>query len=92
MPDAKAPRDRFDVPRIFAIVLGIIATIAGAEFYALWHARHAESLAALAPGVATQAPPSSDVGSAVAVLARGELPYATGQVLNIDGGMTLQRL
>ena len=26
------------------------------------------------------------------VLARGELPYATGQVLNIDGGMTLQRL
>ena len=66
MPDAKAPRDRFDVPRIFAIVLGIIATIAGAEFYALWHARHAESLAALAPSVATQAPPSSDVGSAVA--------------------------
>jgi NAD(P)-dependent dehydrogenase (short-subunit alcohol dehydrogenase family) len=34
----------------------------------------------------------ADVGSAVAVLARGELPYATGQVLNIDGGMTLQRL
>jgi NAD(P)-dependent dehydrogenase (short-subunit alcohol dehydrogenase family) len=33
-----------------------------------------------------------DVGSAVAVLARGELRYATGQVLNIDGGMTLQRL
>lgn len=34
----------------------------------------------------------ADVGSAVAVLARGELPYATGQVLNIDGGITLQRL
>jgi 3-oxoacyl-[acyl-carrier protein] reductase len=33
-----------------------------------------------------------DVGRAVAVLARGELPYATGQVLNIDGGMTIQRL
>ncbi|MGN6506247.1 MAG: 3-ketoacyl-ACP reductase [Tepidisphaeraceae bacterium] len=33
-----------------------------------------------------------DVGSAVAALARGEIPYATGQVLNIDGGMTLQRL
>jgi NAD(P)-dependent dehydrogenase (short-subunit alcohol dehydrogenase family) len=33
-----------------------------------------------------------DVGKAVAVLARGELPYATGQVLNIDGGMTIQRL
>jgi 3-oxoacyl-[acyl-carrier protein] reductase len=33
-----------------------------------------------------------DVGRAVAVLARGEMPYATGQVLNIDGGLTLQRL
>jgi 3-oxoacyl-[acyl-carrier protein] reductase len=33
-----------------------------------------------------------DVGKAVALLARGELPYATGQVLNIDGGMTIQRL
>ncbi|HEV7298526.1 MAG TPA: 3-ketoacyl-ACP reductase [Tepidisphaeraceae bacterium] len=33
-----------------------------------------------------------DVGKAVAMLARGELPYATGQVLNVDGGMTLQRL
>jgi NAD(P)-dependent dehydrogenase (short-subunit alcohol dehydrogenase family) len=35
---------------------------------------------------------SADVGKAVAVLARGELPYATGQVLHIDGGMTIQRL
>src|SRR5258708_5903102 len=33
-----------------------------------------------------------DVGKAVAMLARGELPYATGQGLNIDGGITLQRL
>lgn len=33
-----------------------------------------------------------DVGKAVAVLARGELLYATGQVLLIDGGLTLQRL
>jgi NAD(P)-dependent dehydrogenase (short-subunit alcohol dehydrogenase family) len=34
----------------------------------------------------------ADVGKAVAMLARGNLPYATGQVLVIDGGMTLQRL
>jgi NAD(P)-dependent dehydrogenase (short-subunit alcohol dehydrogenase family) len=34
----------------------------------------------------------ADVGRAIAALARGDLPYATGQVLNIDGGMTLQRL
>jgi 3-oxoacyl-[acyl-carrier protein] reductase len=33
-----------------------------------------------------------DVGRAVAALARGDIPYATGQVLNVDGGMTLQRL
>jgi NAD(P)-dependent dehydrogenase (short-subunit alcohol dehydrogenase family) len=33
-----------------------------------------------------------DVGRAVAVLVRGDLPYATGQVLVVDGGLTLQRL
>jgi NAD(P)-dependent dehydrogenase (short-subunit alcohol dehydrogenase family) len=33
-----------------------------------------------------------DVGKAVAVLARGDMPYATGQVLTIDGGMTIPRL
>jgi 3-oxoacyl-[acyl-carrier protein] reductase len=33
-----------------------------------------------------------DVGRAAAALARGEIPYATGQVINIDGGMNVQRL
>jgi NAD(P)-dependent dehydrogenase (short-subunit alcohol dehydrogenase family) len=33
-----------------------------------------------------------DVGRAVAMLARGELTYATGNVLHIDGGLTLRRL
>jgi 3-oxoacyl-[acyl-carrier protein] reductase len=33
-----------------------------------------------------------DVGRAVAALIRGDLPYATGQVLVVDGGLTLQRL
>jgi NAD(P)-dependent dehydrogenase (short-subunit alcohol dehydrogenase family) len=33
-----------------------------------------------------------DVGSAVAVLARGDLPYATGQVIRVDGGATVKRL
>jgi len=33
-----------------------------------------------------------DVGKAVAMLARGDLPYSTGQVLMVDGGMTVQRL
>jgi 3-oxoacyl-[acyl-carrier protein] reductase len=33
-----------------------------------------------------------DVGTAVSMLARGELPYATGAVLVLDGGLTLPRL
>ena len=33
-----------------------------------------------------------DVGRAAAGLARGDFPYSTGQVITVDGGMTLQRL
>lgn len=33
-----------------------------------------------------------DVGRAVAMLARGDLPYSTGQVIRVDGGLTVQRL
>src|SRR3954451_12929776 len=33
-----------------------------------------------------------DVGRAVAMLGRGELSYATGNVLHIDGGLTIRRL
>jgi NAD(P)-dependent dehydrogenase (short-subunit alcohol dehydrogenase family) len=33
-----------------------------------------------------------DVGKAVAMLARGDLPYSTGQVIMVDGGLTLSRL
>lgn len=33
-----------------------------------------------------------DVGKAVASLARGDFPYATGQVVNIDGGLMVGRL
>jgi NAD(P)-dependent dehydrogenase (short-subunit alcohol dehydrogenase family) len=34
----------------------------------------------------------TDVGKAVATLVRGDLPYATGQVLTLDGGLTVPRL
>ena len=34
----------------------------------------------------------SDIGKAVAMLARGDLGYSTGQVLYVDGGMNVQRL
>ena len=33
-----------------------------------------------------------DSGKAVASLARGDLPYSTGQVIMIDGGLTIPRL
>jgi NAD(P)-dependent dehydrogenase (short-subunit alcohol dehydrogenase family) len=33
-----------------------------------------------------------DIGSAVAALARGDIPYATGQVLTVDGGLTMLTL
>lgn len=33
-----------------------------------------------------------DVGKTVATLARGDLPYGTGQVIMVDGGLTLPRL
>ncbi len=33
-----------------------------------------------------------DIGKAVGALARGDFPYSTGQVISIDGGLTLPRL
>ena len=32
-----------------------------------------------------------DIGKAVAMLAEGSLAYSTGQVINIDGGLTIER-
>ncbi|WOO39406.1 3-ketoacyl-ACP reductase [Rubellicoccus peritrichatus] len=34
----------------------------------------------------------ADVGKAVTALARGDFPYSTGQVILVDGGLTLPRL
>ena len=33
-----------------------------------------------------------DVGAAVAALLRGDVPYATGTIINVDGGLTIPRL
>jgi 3-oxoacyl-[acyl-carrier protein] reductase len=35
---------------------------------------------------------AEDIGKAVAMLVRGDLPYASGSVLVLDGGLTMQRL
>jgi NAD(P)-dependent dehydrogenase (short-subunit alcohol dehydrogenase family) len=34
----------------------------------------------------------ADVGKAVTALATGHFPYSTGQVIMVDGGMTIDRL
>ena len=48
----------------------------------------------LAGGLAIQARwgQPADVGRAVAALARGDFPYSTGQVILVDGGLTMARL
>jgi NAD(P)-dependent dehydrogenase (short-subunit alcohol dehydrogenase family) len=33
-----------------------------------------------------------DIGKAVAMLVRGDLPYSTGQVISVDGGLRVERL
>jgi len=35
---------------------------------------------------------SDDVGRVVAALVRGDLPYATGTVIHVDGGLSVPRL
>ncbi|HWL08110.1 MAG TPA: SDR family oxidoreductase, partial [Planctomicrobium sp.] len=35
---------------------------------------------------------ADDVGKAVLALVSGQIPYATGQVLKIDGGMTIRTM
>ena len=34
----------------------------------------------------------TDIGKAVGALVRGDLPYSTGQIIMVDGGLTVQRL
>lgn len=33
-----------------------------------------------------------DIGQVVATLVKGDLPYATGQIINVDGGLTIGRM
>jgi len=33
-----------------------------------------------------------EVGRVVAALLRGDVPYATGSIINVDGGMSVPRL
>ncbi len=76
----------YDIP-VYEIRPGITATDMTAGVKAHYDRLIADGLL-LQPRWGTP----EDIGTAVAMLARGDLPYATGQVLTLDGGLTLQRL
>jgi len=76
----------FDIP-VYEIRPGIIASDMTTPVKAKYDKLIAEGLT-LEPRWGTP----SDIGRAVAMLARGDLPYATGQVLTMDGGLMMPRL
>jgi NAD(P)-dependent dehydrogenase (short-subunit alcohol dehydrogenase family) len=76
----------FDIP-VYEIRPGLIQT----DMTAAVHGKYDQLIAAGLLAQSRWGEPD-DVGKAVAVLARGELGYSTGQVLMVDGGLTLRRL
>ena len=76
----------FGIP-VFEVRPGIIATDMTAGVTGKYDALIASGLL-VEPRWGTP----EDVGRAVAALARGDIPYATGTVVHVDGGLTLQRL
>ena len=75
-----------DIP-VYEIRPGLIHTDMTAGVQVKYNQLIAEGLLAQSRWGVTE-----DVGKAAAMLARGELAYSTGQVLMVDGGLTLQRL
>jgi len=72
---------------VYEVRPGIIATDMTAGVRDLYDRRIAEGL------VPEQRwGQADDVGRAVAALVRGDVPYATGTIVNVDGGLSLPRL
>ena len=72
---------------VYEVRPGIIATDMTAGVRQAYDARIA---AGLVPERRWGLP--EDVGRAVAALARGDVPYATGTIIHVDGGLTIPRL
>jgi 3-oxoacyl-[acyl-carrier protein] reductase len=72
---------------VYEVRPGIIATDMTAPNKAAYDQRLADGLA---PERRWGQP--EDVGRVVAALVRGDLPYATGSVINVDGGLMIPRL
>lgn len=76
----------FGIP-VYEVRPGIVATDMTAPVREAYDRRIADGLV---PQARLGLP--EDVGRAVAILAAGELPYSTGAVILVDGGLTLPRL
>jgi len=72
---------------VYEVRPGIIATDMTAAVRDLYDARIADGLV---PERRWGQP--DDIGRTVAALVRGDLPYATGSVIHVDGGLALPRL
>ena len=72
---------------VYEVRPGIIATDMTAAVKGQYDQRIADGLI---PDARWGTP--DDVGRAVAALLRGDVPYATGTVIHIDGGLTIPRL
>lgn len=76
----------YNIP-VFEIRPGVIATDMTAKVQEKYNGLFENGMA-LQPRWGTP----DDVGKAVASLTRGDFPYSTGQVINVDGGMLIDRL
>lgn len=76
----------FDIP-VYEVRPGVIKTDMTATVQAKYDKLIAEGLM-----VQARWGYPDDIGKAVAALVRGDFAYSTGQVIMVDGGMTLQRL
>jgi 3-oxoacyl-[acyl-carrier protein] reductase len=72
---------------VYEVRPGIIATDMTAGVRDLYDQRIADGLV---PDQRWGQP--EDVGRAVAALVRGDVPYATGTIINVDGGLSIPRL
>jgi NAD(P)-dependent dehydrogenase (short-subunit alcohol dehydrogenase family) len=72
---------------VFDVRPGIIATDMTARVRDVYDRRIADGLV---PENRWGQP--EDVGKVVAALLRGDLPYATGSVITVDGGLSIPRL
>lgn len=72
---------------VYEVRPGIVATDMTAGVKEMYDTRIAEGLV---PDARWGQP--EDVGKAVASLLRGDIPYATGTVVNVDGGLSIPRL